>query len=59
MIIGNDFKCAIGLHKYEVLENKEIKNPYGVVVGTTIISRCTNCGKIKENTIYTDDNYRR
>jgi len=57
--MSQDFKCAIGLHKYEVFENKEIKNPYSVVVGITIISRCTNCGKIKENTVYTDNNYRR
>ena len=57
--MSQDFKCAIGLHKYEVLEKKDIKNPYGAVVGTAIISRCTNCGKIKETTVYTDNNYRR
>ena len=56
--MSQDFKCIIGLHKYEVLENKEIKNPYNGIVGITI-SRCTNCGKIKEITIYTDNNYRR
>ena len=57
--MSQDFKCTIGLHKYEVLENKEIKNPYNAIVGITIISRCTNCGKIHETTIYTDNNYRR
>lgn len=57
--MSQDFKCAIGLHKYEVLEKKDIKNPYGAIVGMTIISRCTNCGNIKENTVYTDNNYRR
>ena len=57
--MSQDFKCAIGLHKYEVLEKKDIKNLYGAIVGMTIISRCTNCGKIKETTIYTDNNYRR
>lgn len=55
--MSQDFKCAIRLHKYEVFEKKEVKNPYGSVVGITIISRCTNCGKIKEHTIYTDNNY--
>ena len=40
-------------------ENKDVKNPYGAIVGMTIISRCTNCGNIKETTIYTDNNYRR
>jgi len=57
--MSNDFKCAIGLHHYEVLEKKDIKNPYGIIVGTTIISRCVNCGKIKEKAIYLDNNYRR
>lgn len=57
--MSNDFKCFIGLHKYEVLEKKDIKNPYGAIVGTTIISRCVNCGKIKEVPIYLDNNYRR
>ena len=57
-MISQDFKCFFGLHKYEVLDTKEVKNPYGAVIGTTIISRCSNCGKIKEFTIYTDTNYR-
>lgn len=50
MIIGNDFKCFLGLHKLEVLEKKDIKNPYGAIVGMTIISRCKNCGKLYEKT---------
>ena len=57
--MSQDFKCTIGLHKYEVLEKKDIKNPYSAIIGTIIISRCTNCGKIKETTVYTDNNYRR
>lgn len=57
--MSQDVKCFIGLHKYEVLEKKEVKNPYGSVIGTAIISRCSNCGKIHEDTIYTDNNYRR
>ena len=57
--MSQDFKCAIGLHKYEVTEKKDIKNPYSAIIGTIIISRCTNCGKIKETTVYTDNNYRR
>lgn len=54
-----DSKCFFGLHKYEVLEKKDIVNPYQIVVGSVIISRCTNCGKIKEHSVYTDNNYRR
>ena len=57
--MSNDLKCYFGLHHYEVLEKKDIKNPYGAIVGTAIISRCKNCGKIKETTVYTDNNYRR
>lgn len=54
-----DLKCYLGLHHYEVLEKKDLKNPYDAVIGVAIISRCTNCGKIKETYIYTDNNYRR
>ena len=57
--MSQDFKCAIGLHIYEVIEKKDVKNPYSAIIGTIIISRCTNCGKIKETTVYTDNNYRR
>ena len=57
--MSNDFKCFIGLHKYEVLEKKDIKNPYSAIVGMTIISRCANCGKIKEIPVYLDNYYRR
>ena len=57
--MSQDFKCFIGLHKFEVLEKKDIKNPYGAIVGMTIISRCSNCGRIKETDIYLDNYYRR
>lgn len=57
--MSQDCKCYLGLHHYEVLETKEIKNPYGVIVGMTIISRCSNCGKIKEKPIYLNNAYRR
>ena len=57
--MSQDFKCSIGRHKYEVIEKKDVKNPYSAIIGTIIISRCTNCGKIKETTVYTDNNYRR
>lgn len=56
--MSQDVKCAFGLHKYEVLEEKEIKNSYGIVLGSTIVSRCINCGKIKEKVIYTDSSQR-
>ena len=57
--MSQDTKCALGLHKFEVLEQKELKNPYGIVVGSNIISRCTNCGKIKVMSVYTDTSHLR
>ena len=57
--MSQDLKCFFSLHKYEVLEEKELKNPYGIVVGNNIISRCTNCGKIKIMSVYTDTSHLR
>ena len=36
------------IHKYEVLKEEELKNSYGILIGKVIISRCSNCGKIKQ-----------
>ena len=57
--MSQDLKCFLGLHKYEVLYTKELKNSYGAIVGETIISRCNGCGKIKQTAVYTDTNYKR
>ena len=46
-----------GLHKYEIIKKKKKTDPKGNVIGLVIISRCTNCGKIKFKTIYTESNY--
>ena len=46
-----------GLHKYEINKKKKKTDPKGNVIGLVIISRCTNCGKIKFKTIYTESNY--
>jgi len=54
--MSQDLKCFFGLHKFEVLKEEAVKHPYGTVVGTVVISRCKNCGKIKSKTIYTDTN---
>ena len=44
--------CKIfGIHKYEVLKEEELRDAHGILVGKVIISRCSNCGKIKR-TIY-------
>lgn len=47
------------MHRYKVESVKEVKNPYGAVVGEVIVSRCEVCGKIKQKIIYTDSNYLR
>ena len=46
------------LHKYEVIKEEKLLDARGNIVGIVIISRCTNCGKIKQTTIYTEYNGR-
>lgn len=48
-----------GIHKYEVLKEEELKDSHGTLVGKVIVSRCTNCGKIKSVRIYTETGYGR
>lgn len=48
----DSIKCLFGLHKYEVYKEENIEDARGNVTGKTIINRCKNCGKIKENKIY-------
>ena len=47
------------VHKYEILKEEELKNSYNILVGKVIISRCSNCSKIKHIRIYTDCDYER
>lgn len=47
----------LNLHKYEIIKEEKKTDPKGNVIGLVIISRCTNCGKIKSKTIYTESNY--
>lgn len=56
----NKTNCLFGLHSYEI--HKEIPlthaNHPSTEIGLVIISRCTNCGKIKHNKIKTvEPNY--
>ena len=48
-----------GIHKYEVLKEEELRDAHGTLVGKVIVSRCTNCGKIKSVRIYTETSYER
>lgn len=52
--------CKIfNLHKYDILREETLTDRHGNIIGTVIISRCTNCGKITHTTIYTEDEYER
>ena len=48
-------KCFIGLHKYEVIKEVEVKDvDTDTVVGINIVSRCTECGKINSTFVSSD-----
>lgn len=47
----------LGLHKYEILKEENLNNKRGDIIGIVIISKCSNCGKIKQTTIYTEEGY--
>jgi hypothetical protein len=50
--------CRFGnIHKYEVYKEIEVKDPKGNVIGINIVSRCTNCGKITNKVVYTEEPY--
>ena len=64
--MGLNKQCFIGLHHYEVYKEVEVKDTNDTTVGINIISRCTNCGKIKiefvatvENICFRKQSYRR
>ena len=48
-----------GIHKYEVLKEEVLRDAHGTLVGKVIVSRCTNCGKIKSVRIYIETGYGR
>lgn len=51
-------KCFIGLHKYEVIKEVEVKDvDIDTVVGINIVSRCTNCGKINSTFVSSDSRF--
>ena len=55
--MGLNKQCFIGLHHYEVYKEVEVKDTNDTTVGINIISRCTNCGKIKIEFVAIDANY--
>ena len=44
--------CILGLHNYEIIKEEDLVM-FDKVVGKIIISRCANCGKIKEYRYHT------
>ena len=51
-------KCFIGLHKYEVIKEVEVKDvDTDTVVGINIVSSCTNCGKINSTFVSSDSRF--
>ena len=51
-------KCFIGLHKYEVIKEVEVKDvDTDTVVVINIVSRCTECGKINSTFISSDSRF--
>ena len=49
--------CFFGLHHYEVYKEVEVKDSTDTTVGINIVSRCTNCGKIKSTFVPTNADY--
>ena len=49
----------LNLHKYEIMQEEKKTDRKGNVIGKVILSRCTNCGKIKQTVIYTETGYGR
>ena len=45
------------LHKYEIIKEENKLDPKGNVIGNILISRCTNCGKLRQTVIYTEEGY--
>ena len=57
-LLSNMAKCFIGLHKYEVIKEVEVKDvDTDTVVGINIVSRCTECGKINSTFISSDSRF--
>lgn len=44
--MGQDLKCALGMHKLEIQDTLEVKDATGVI-GMNFVCRCKECGRIK------------
>lgn len=58
MKISKNVWCKFfNLHTYEIIEKTFVKDVKDNIIGTTYVSRCTNCGKINSKTVYTEERY--
>ena len=46
-----------GLHKYEVTKEENLVDAKSHIIGSIIITKCSICGKIKHNKIYSEHGY--
>lgn len=46
-------KCLFGFHKYEVYKEEQVSDYKGNIIGKVIISRCSECGKLKNHYVET------
>lgn len=51
----SDFKCFIGLHKFEVFRQDALVDGRNIGIGFVVTNRCVNCGKIKDEKVHTVD----
>lgn len=54
--MGQDFKCALGMHKLEVQDTLEVKDITGII-GMNFVCMCKECGIIKSFFVPTSDSY--
>lgn len=47
----------LNLHKYEIIQEEKRTDSKGNIIGKVIVSRCYNCGKIKQTIIYTEEGH--
>ena len=43
--MGQDLKCALGMHKLEIQDTLEVKNTTGVI-GLNFVCRCKECERL-------------
>lgn len=55
--MGQQVKCFIGAHVFEIKDELPVINEENVKVGINYVSRCKHCGKIKSTFVATNDKW--